>query len=273
MERKLLTGALAMLLLLLLGGCTGNLFMEIDRPEVPSFADMQAKAVSDPEEFLQDVDDYLDGKAITEENADDVVTALKEVYDPDSGTAPDSATEQEAALKIAEISLLENEDSSDFVNNVSGALSQVESLDTEQDAVDMINSLVPDSVMNDPTAFTEMINSLVTSGESYLALGEGLETYDYSSDYMEAGELGDTAQRAAITVAVIAVLDSFDGTMGNLESGDTIDTGDIDTLYDLVNGGSWDSINYADPTEIFGETPPLEYAGLDDLLGLANLSL
>jgi hypothetical protein len=118
-----------------------------------------------------------------------------------------------------------------------------------------------------------MINSLVTSGESYLALGEGLETYDYSSDYMEAGELGDTAQRAAITVAVIAVLDSFDGTMGNLESGDTIDTGDIDTLYDLVNGGSWDSINYADPTEIFGETPPLEYAGLDDLLGLANLSL
>jgi hypothetical protein len=270
MERKLLTGALAMLLLLLLGGCTGNLFMEIDRPEVPSFADMQAKAVSDPEEFLQDVDDYLDGKAITEENADDVVTALKEVYDPDSGTAPDSATEQEAALKIAEISLLENEDSSDFVNNVSGALSQVESLDTEQDAVDMINSLVPDSVMNDPTAFTEMINSLVTSGESYLALGEGLETYDYSSDYMEAGELGDTAQRAAITVAVIAVLDSMNGDLGDPEN---IDPVDIDTLYDLVQGESWNSIKYADPTEIFGDTPPEEYKGLDDLLGLANLSL
>lgn len=202
-----------------------------------------------------------------------MVTALKEVYDPDSGTAPDSATEQEAALKIAEISLLENEDSSDFVNNVSGALSQVESLDTEQDAVDMINSLVPDSVMNDPTAFTEMINSLVTSGESYLALGEGLETYDYSSDYMEAGELGDTAQRAAITVAVIAVLDSMDGDLGDPEK----ITGDnINDLYSLVKGTiTWENITDAtDPSIVFDDTIVTDgYAGLDDLLGLANLSL
>jgi hypothetical protein len=60
---------------------------------------------------------------------------------------------------------------------------------------------------------------------------------------------------------------------GDLGDPENIDPVDIDTLYDLVQGESWNSIKYADPTEIFGDTPPEEYKGLDDLLGLANLSL
>lgn len=261
--------AITAMILLLFSGCTGNLFMEWDRPEVASAAEMNDKADNDPDGLLSDIEDYLEGGTVDEENADNVLTALNTVYNNETGD-----TKAQAALLMGEVALEKDENAGEFVNNVGNAVDQIEGIETEDDAMNIIKSLVPDGVLADETAFSDMISSLVESADGYLKLGTELDSGTIDTDsFMEAGDYGTTTQQGVITAAVTAVLDSLDGTLGNLDSGDTIDQTDIDTLYGLVNGtDTWDSGSYADPTTVFDGTVS-GYEGVDDLLALSNVTI
>ncbi|MFW5727071.1 MAG: hypothetical protein ACOCW5_00635, partial [Spirochaetia bacterium] len=81
--RRIAITAVSLLTLLLFAGCTGNLFMEWDRPNVPSVSEISGRTVNDQSsavDFLSDAGDWYDGDALSGdgEKSDAVASKLKE---------------------------------------------------------------------------------------------------------------------------------------------------------------------------------------------------
>lgn len=92
--RKIAVGFIIAAFAIVISGCDFNLFSELDKIDVPSRQALLDKASNNGSDFVNDVQDYIDSGSITEENADDVVDALKTVYD----APPDTETGQKAAV-------------------------------------------------------------------------------------------------------------------------------------------------------------------------------
>src|SRR6056297_3871038 len=103
MMRRIAITAVSLLILLTLAGCTGNLFMEWDKPEVPSAEEISTKDVSSQsgaDDFLSDADDWYDGDALSgdKDKSGAVVVKLKEIYSDTSGSIDDETKQKAAAL-------------------------------------------------------------------------------------------------------------------------------------------------------------------------------
>jgi len=271
MGRRLLPGVL--LLMMLLAGCMENLFMQWDMVELPSADEMNTKASSDPEGFLEDVNEYLamHEDTINEKNAPEVITALQIVY---AAPGISGETKAEAALLIGEISLEEDKNAGIFINSVGNALDDLQNMQDGADVSAVIQALVPPEVKTDPVLFGSMIDTLLSSSDGYLDFGMQLQNDNITDPdqilYLDGGDIGSTVQRTAITTAVKAVLDALDGAVdGSIDDPETQKT----ILFNLVNGEAWPTTGVGDPTVIFGDSPPPAYEGLDDVLGLMGLDL
>jgi len=263
---------LILLVLFFTGACTNNLFMEWDRPEVPSSGELDEKAADDPDGFLSDVEDYLDGDAVDEENADDIIGAIKDnIYDPGSGTPPDQddETEQKAALLIGEVAIAGNENAGKVVDNLAGVLTQVAD-GSSSNPEDFIRALLPPDLS--PSEFSDMIDALVQAGEAYLAFGESIGSGATEEDvpFMSSADIGDTLNRAAAGIAVIAALDVLDGGSMSAEPVGGFAQADKDALYDLVYNGTGSFIE--DPTMVFDGTVTA-YEGAANLLDLSGFEV
>lgn len=250
---------------LLLSGCTANLFMEWDKPEVPSASDMNNKAQDDPDGFIDDVEDYLDGDAVDDDNADDVINALKKIYDPSTGTPPANETEQQAALLIGEVAIAGDENAGQVVENLAGVVTAIAD-GTSSDPEAFIRDLFPADLS--PDEFADMVESLVAAGEAYLAFGKSIGPGATAEDvpFMSESEIGDTLNRAAAGITVIAALDALDvdGVDGSY------DTSNIETLRNIVNEDG--NFGGEDPTDVFNDQSSDAYEGAVNLLELAGFS-
>jgi len=262
-KTAVLAGAV-LAVLLLMSGCTGNLFMQLDKPEVPSSSELNDKASTDPDGFISDVEDYLDGDAIDDSNAGDVNTALKTIYDPGSGSSPSGETEQKAALLIGEVAIAGNDIAGKVVDNVAGVLSSIDE-GTSSDPEAFIKALLP-AGLSQPE-FDAMVAALVEAGEAYLEFGDSLSSPVVAEEqvpFMSSADIGDTLNRAAAGIAIIAALDASDG---DVTDGYTTDTS---ALYAVYTGGSF--TNNQDPTEAFDGTITY-YDGAQNLLELAGFDV
>ncbi|MDY7027358.1 MAG: hypothetical protein SVR04_03570 [Spirochaetota bacterium] len=263
------TAALAgavLTVLLLMSGCTGNLFMQLDQPEVPSSSELNDKASTDPEGFISDVEDYLDGGAIDDSNAGDVNTALKDnIYDPSTGTPPSGEQEQKAALLIGEVAIAGNDNAGKVVDNVPGVLSSIDD-GTSSDPEAFIRELLPAGLSS--TEFNAMVAALVEAGEAYLDFGESLDQdLDGTLEevpFMSSADIGDTLNRAAAGIALIAALDAMDGTVDG-----TYSTSYSSDLQNIVEGASYSG---PDPTTAF-DGSLTDYDGAQNLLELAGFDV
>ncbi|MGC9311517.1 MAG: hypothetical protein ACP5IA_02400 [Sediminispirochaetaceae bacterium] len=272
------TAALAgavLAVLLLMSGCTGNLFMQWDKPEVPSSSELNDKASTDPEGFISDVEDYLDGGAIDDSNAGDVNTALKTIYDPSGSTdkvynpadpVPGTETEQKAALLIGEVAIAGDDNAGNVVANVPAVLSTISDPSASaKTPEEFIKDLIPSGLSD--SEFTSMVEALVEAGEAYLKFGDSLTSPVVAEEqvpFMSSADIGDTLNRAAAGIALIAALDASDG---DITDGYTTDT---TALYTVYTGGSF--TNNQDPTKAFDGTITY-YDGAQNLLELAGFDV
>jgi hypothetical protein len=259
-----LTGAV-LAVLLLMSGCTGNLFMQWDQPEVPSSSELNDKASTDPEGFLSDVEDYLDGDAIDDSNAGDVNTALKDnIYDPSTGTPPSGEQEQKAALLIGEVAIAGNDNAGKVVDNVPGVLSSIDD-GTSSDPEAFIRELLP-AGLSQPE-FDAMVGALVEAGEAYLDFGDSLTSPVVAEEqvpFMSSADIGDTLNRAAAGIALIAALDAMDDTVNG-----TYSTSNSSDLQNIVEGASYSG---PDPTTAFDGNMTY-YDGAQNILELAGFDV
>jgi len=264
MQKTAVLAGAVLVILLLMSGCTGNLFMQWDQPEVPSSSELNGKASTDPDGFLSDVEDYLDGGAINDSNAGDVNTALKDnIYDPSTG-APADEQEQKAALLIGEVAIAGNDNAGKVVNNVAGVLSSIDD-GASGDPETFIRELLPAGLSK--PEFDAMVAALVEAGEAYLEFGNsiGSGATEETVPFMSSADIGDTLNRAAAGIAIIAALDALDG--GGI-NGSADGTTDTTSLYNVVYG--LDTFGGVDPTTAFDDT---DYQGAQNLLELAGFDV
>jgi len=271
MRRFAASAGAVLIILLFFSGCTGNLFTEWDKPEIPSSSELDDNALSDPEGFISDVGDYLDGGAIDEDNAGDVIGALNIIYDPSGydpetpGTEPADPTEQQAALLIGEVAIAGNENAGEVVDNLAGVLTSIAD-GTAVDPEAFIRSLIPAGLST--PEFNAMVNALLEAGEAYLAFGESIGEDATGEDvpFMSNADIGDTLNRAAAGIAVIAALDALDGSLDGTITDLAVQTTALEAI---VNGGSYGG---PDPTAAFDGSIPA-YDGAQNLLDLAGFDV
>lgn len=264
--RRIALIAVSLLTLLLFAGCTGNLFMEWDKPDVPSASEIDGRTVNDQssaDDFLSDAGDWYDGDALSGdgETSDAVVSKLKKIYDDPS---LDDKTRQEAAALAGKVAIQSDPNAEQLTKNLIGAFDQLTEGVTDEE--DFLRSLIPQSVKDDESSFNAMIDALRLSADAYLALGDSINT-NSGEYYISDGELGDSVQYGAISVAVVAALDSLDN--GSFDGPDSI-SNDYSSLYSMVNSTGDD----------FSDTNPIDqlsddsgnYAGMSHLLEAAGLS-
>lgn len=265
------TAALAgvvLAVLLLMSGCTGNLFMQWDQPEVPSSSELNDKASTDPDGFISDVEDYLDGGAIDDSNAGDVNTALNIIHT----SPPDAETDQKTLLLIGEVAIAGNDNAGKVVDNVPGVLSTLSDPATSDvTPEDFIRELLHAGLSS--SDFNAMVLALVEAGEAYLEFGDSLTSPVVAEEqvpFMSSADIGDTLNRAAAGIAIIAALDALDDNIINGSAGSHTDQLVIGELFEVAYGiGTLPT----DPTEAFDETSGSSYRGAINLIELAGFDV
>ncbi|MFW6361282.1 MAG: hypothetical protein ACOC2R_05955, partial [Spirochaetota bacterium] len=246
--RRIAITAVSLLTLLLFAGCTGNLFMEWDRPNVPSASEISGRTVNDQSsavDFLSDAGDWYDGDALSGdgEKSDAVASKLKEIYEDDT---LDSETRQEAASLAGKVAVQSDPNAEQLSKNLIASFDELTSESGIEDTEAFIGSLVPAAAKDDLNTFTNMVNSLLKAADAYLALGESIGPD--STNYLD-GELGDSVQYGAVSIAVVAALDSLDGeTVGSISSDTELSESECEDLFNLVNGGT-ETFTY-DPMDV-----------------------
>lgn len=138
-----------------------------------------------------------------------VLGTLETTYsDP---TAP-AADVQEAASLAAQIEL-SAAGADDLVNNLASNVNAFMSLETVQDAVTLVQNLVPDALKNDETSFAAAIDALLGSNDAYDALGGSILTNGGLAGNVNIGTAAQSALAAAAleSVVVPAVTDPQTG--------------------------------------------------------------
>ncbi|MFW6207468.1 MAG: hypothetical protein ACOC7X_02100, partial [Spirochaetota bacterium] len=185
--RRIAITAVSLLTLLLFAGCTGNLFMEWDRPNVPSVSEINNKDVSNDsgaESFFSEIEELEDADRLTgdKETSDAIVEKLKELYDPDDPNYQPGISDenrQKAAAYAGEIAIKSDANADQLSRNLVGSFSELtDDSGGGADPAELMNSLVPDEVKNDRAAFDAMMTALLSSADSYLLFGQSLSDLD-----------------------------------------------------------------------------------------------
>src|SRR6056297_1795906 len=269
--RRVAAIAVSLITLLIFAGCTGNLFMEWDQPDVPSVSEISGRTITDQssaDDFLTDAQNWYDGDALSGDGAksDAVASKLKEIYD-DSTLKPESR--QKAAALAGKIAIQSDPNAEQLTKNLIGSYDELSSTEPSN-AEEFLKSLIPQEALDDVDVFSEMVNTLLKSSDAYLALGESIGTD--GPTYLTDAELGDAAQLGTVSVAIAAALDSLNSNDGTLDG--THDQADIGTLYNIVTGESSfsDITDVGDPMNAFDSESGSEYDGMVYLLDAAGLS-
>jgi hypothetical protein len=149
----------------------------------------------------------------------DLVTFLDGIMNGD-GTV-DSPEEQQAAVLLADLEL-KTTGGEEFVNNIVTVL--MSPYDPGVPIVDLLASIIPPEVANNPPAFTAMIEGLLAANDAYFALGQGIDSVNNTTllpgadGLVDAGKslppylnAGDIAQKAAIAFLANAIVGEVDG--------------------------------------------------------------
>jgi|GEM_PF-3324611 len=220
MERRLPFFIVA-LSLILLGSCSGNLFMDAGLEKGPDF---DADVTITDSNVMSYSEDLFDGEISESLSSSEAQTAYDNLYTyaTADGTV-DSAGEQAAAAAAGKVMIESNDDAKELVNSLPDIISELTD-GSDPDPEDLIATFVPSDLKNDKTAFTEAINDLLAAADAFNALGDGLTgTEDPSDIGLSDGDAGGIAQMAIVAI----VVDTAVGTLGGGATG-------IDALWDLV---------------------------------------
>jgi len=246
--------------------------MEWDKPEVPSVGEINDKNVEDQsgaDDFLDDVGDWYDSDMLSgdKDTSDAVVGKLKNIYDEPSDSI-DPETKQEAAALAGKIAIQSDPNAEQLSKNLIGSYDELSSTEPSN-AEEFLKSLIPQEALDDLTTFTNMVNSLVKAADAYLALGESIGPD--GNTLITDGELGESVQYGAVSVVIVAALDSLDGDgiNGSINSDVELSETECQDLFELVNGTG---IFTSDPMNAFDSESGSEYDGMVYLLDAAGLS-
>lgn len=256
MKKIAVTAAAVLAFVIVLSGCQFNLFGALDTIKVPSAADLLNAASENAKGFVSDVQDYIDSGAITEDNADDVVAALEDVYT----TPPDTQTGQEAAVLAGEISITAHPATKGVVDGV---------ISTAMDTLNAGGTIDPQTLVSDifppdltQAGLTSILDNLTRAADAYDSFGTDTTGADA---WMSSSEIGDVTQYAVVSMAVADIRDQ----LTTQHSGDQT-AADADLMALIKDGTSISVTNPFDTTD--GPASTYE-AGLSGILNLAGLDL
>ncbi|MCK5153055.1 MAG: hypothetical protein KAQ93_01735 [Spirochaetales bacterium] len=229
--KKYLILSVVALVMISLSGCQFNIFTEFDKIEIPSAADLSSKASSDPDGFLDDVNDYVDSESISEDDAAGIIAALEDIYD---GTIPsDIETQQEAAILAGAISIDTDPDSKEAINDIVSI-----ALAGDADLVG-VKALFP----TNETEFYEMLENMAAASAAYTAFESTLDGNGDPIIELTDVERGDIAQYAIVSILIT-------------EIATTVDPAD---LYSFVIDPAADTLpGYVDPFDAGGSVDILQ---------------
>ena len=247
--RKYLTLGIVALFLISLSGCQFNLFTEFDKIEIPSADEMSSKADSNPDGFLDDVNDYIESDSITEDDADGIIDALEIIY-LDGGNSPE--VQEKAAVFAGEIAISSDPETKELVDNVVSALTGLSDTTT---AEDVLAGIFPANLTE--AQFYDILDNLDTAAEAYADFaasidvdGDGIAD-DGAAAWLDSNDAGDLAMYAAVAM---------------ISSGIRAITPDQD-LYNFIYDDAVTTIaGYDDSTE-----NPLDTSELSAILDLAGI--
>ncbi len=227
MKKKVVGFLIVAALVIVLSGCNFNLFKALDTIKVPSANDLLKNASSDAKEFVSDVQDYVDSGAITEDNADGVVDALKDVYT----NPPDTETGQKAAVLAGEISITAHPETKLVVDNVIGTITDTINAGGDVDPQTLIQNIFPKDLTQ--TDLTGILDNLTAAADAYNSFGSNTAG---AKDWMSGGDIGDVAQYAAVSMAVASIRSQLIASEGTQAAADA-------DLFNVINGGTLPAVN------------------------------
>lgn len=249
--RKIAVGFIIAAFAIVISGCDFNLFSELDKIDVPSRQALLDKASNNGSDFVNDVQDYIDSGSITEENADDVVDALKTVYD----APPDTETGQKAAVLAGEISIDSDPGTKEVVDSVISTVMDALNAGGEVDPEDLISDIFPSDLSQ--AGLTEILDNLAQAADAYNDFGSDTAGAD---EWMSGGEIGDVAQYAVVSMVITDIREQL-GTSADSD------------LYDLITGNTTSLPSFDDPFDTTdGATTGYE-TSLQNILTLSGLDL
>lgn len=237
MKRLFNITAVAVAVVLTLGGCTGNIFTSMDPPpDPPSDEDMLTSATDDLAGFLNEVDIMLEDGTLSGTSALAAADALASTYTDDSGAftvAPTSATadQQQAAAIAGTIRVLSNDDTTELVGNFASLVGDLlvggDSGTIEITPEDALATLFENTAA-DEASFVVMLDIFSSAASDFTFFAD---TDPATQDPgLESGEAGDVAQMAVLSIVV-------DSARTILEDGGTRTPAEADAaLYDIVQG-------------------------------------
>ncbi|WP_020611546.1 hypothetical protein [Sediminispirochaeta bajacaliforniensis] len=241
--------------LILLGSCSGNLFMDAGLEKGPDF---DADVTITDSNVMSYSEDLFDGEISESLSSSEAQTAYDNLLDyaTDGGTADaDTPKKQAAAAAAGKVMIESNDDAKELVNSLPDIISELTADDSDPDPEDLIATFVPSDLKNDKTAFTEAINDLLAAADAFNALGSGLSDTDDPGDIgLSDGDAGGIAQMAIVAIVVSTAVDT-------LGSGDS-DAG-IEDLWTLVQDPTDPSVQFSDDDDPFDQ--------LDDAGSLFNI--
>ncbi len=247
MKKIAVTAAVVLTFAIVFSGCQFNLFGTLDTVKVPSAADLLNAASADAKGFVSDVKDYMDSGAITEDNADDVVDALEDVYTSEPGTQ----TGQEAAVLAGEISITADPATKGVVDGVIETAMNALNAGDDIDPETLIANIFPDNLTQ--SGLTSILDNLTRAADAYNSFGTNITGAD---TWMSSSEIGDVTQYAAVSMAVASIRDQ---------------TSDSD-LYALIKDGT-PLPAVTNPFDTTDGAPSTYETGLTNILALAGLNL
>lgn len=269
MKKGMTILSLVLLVMLVLGGCSGNLFMQWE--SVPEFnASATPSNDSEVSTYLDSLYKNLSVDRLSENDIDDTKTTLSTIYN-DPVTYDESSVEA-ASIYSGYLSISQDENAQQVINNVTGNVTDIMTKIGDGDVNGVIEVIAGD-VLSDSVTFTNTINSLLEAADAYTVLSgfvaDGVIAIEDPDGTI--GEPEDIAFNAAISLVIqetLSIIDA-DGTLGNNDG--TIDQAEIDNFYGILTGSVTFDLSTADPTSgLTDDTdttiyPILQWAGLETL--------
>ena len=260
----------------LMSACEGNLFMNLDKPAVPSTSEIAGRDVSTDsgaEDFMSDVEDWMDAEVLDGDGgtSDAVVNKLAEIYsdaDPDGNLSPEN--KQRAAVMAGEIAIKSNDQAVELQNNFTDVLGELTD-STTPDPEDLMASLLPGDL--DRSSFNSMIHAYLDAHSAYDYFGSSdldtnndgvIDTEDEPLS-LTSGEIGDITQRAVLSFLVYHSVDILNGS----ETDGYED--DIDELYGLVTPDTSDDPDLTGLTDKIESDSGSADQNLINILNLAGI--
>jgi hypothetical protein len=212
MKKEMISLSLVLAVMLVLGGCSGNLFLDWGLQTPPEFNADVTLSEANVLSYIGDlkaVMEFPDGLSDSE-----VVTAYDNLKA--YGDANDTPEGEAAALTAGALKVQSDENAVELVNNIADAIPDIS--DGVDDIETILTNIIPEMTFSEfETMVANMQDAAAAFGSSSLGTIE-------NTSYTDA-EKGDLAQYATISIVVDIVM------------ADT-NISDASYLWDLVNGGS-----------------------------------